>query len=267
MQLDFISKCSFSISKKAQKIEMVAKLSVWRVFFLLPVWMIDYPGTWVTEGHKHKIMSWGEGALCETPTVCWTSSYSLIESREKPSKVGKIDTSCFADEPSREVSRVECNRVQVRVLSTWLWCLRFPFSTALWGMSQGPRGEDRWSDGVPGEEDDGVSGPESLIRPWWEHRNDWWPGGVSWDRDKQKLDILWKVKAKLPPHSEGWRSSKASPFHLPSVNDSYVLLYAKIQLFFCCALISLNNWDPERLCHHPANSEKCEKQWESVAVT
>ena len=52
-----------------------------------------------------------------------------------------------------------------------------------------------------------------------------------------------------------------------SVNDSYVLLYAKIQLFFCCALISLNNWDPERLCHHPANSEKCEKQWESVAVT
>ena len=33
MQLDFISKCSFSISKKAQKIEMVAKLPVWRVFF------------------------------------------------------------------------------------------------------------------------------------------------------------------------------------------------------------------------------------------
>ena len=32
-------------------------------------------------------------------------------------------------------------------------------------MSQGPRGEDRWSDGVPVEEDDGVSGPESLIRP------------------------------------------------------------------------------------------------------
>lgn len=29
-------------------------------------------------------------------------------------------------------------------------------------MSQGSRGEDRWSHGVAGEEDGGVSGPEPL---------------------------------------------------------------------------------------------------------
>lgn len=79
---------------------------------------------------------------------------------------------------------------------------------------------------------------------------------MSWDRNKQKLDSLWKVKAELPPHPEGWRSSKGSPFPPASVHD---LLYVKMQLAFCSGLISLNNWDPERLCHDPANSEKVYK--------
>lgn len=93
---------------------------------------------------------------------------------------------------------------------------------------------------------------------------------MSWDRNKQKLDSLRKVKAELPPHPEARRSSKGSPFPPASVNDSHGLLYVKMQLVFCSGLISLNNWDPERLVmilQIQKRFIKCEKQWESVAVT
>lgn len=114
-----------------------------------------------------------------------------------------------------------------------------------------------------------------VYGPWRQHMSGCWSGFMSWDRNKQKLEILWIVKTEGSPQSEVRKSRRGSASSSASVGASH-LLYTKIVLFHCCGLIAVNERVPDRFCHGPTNAEKkaevflrlttCRKQWGIVAV-